>query len=63
MGFDEGSSLRGEMLVLAIYDECFKEIDPSDGNAYAVFSGKVRAEGHKRTIDCEPKEYDDKHCA
>ena len=41
----------------------FQGHKPSDRNTYAVFSGEVCTEGHERTIDREPKEYDNEHSA
>ena len=55
MGFGEGLNLRGGELVLAAYGECLKNINQTDRNTYAVFSGEVRAERHERTVDREPK--------
>jgi hypothetical protein len=62
VGFGEGLSSHGEALVLAVYRECFRK-QPNWRNTYTVFSGEVRAEGHERTVDREPKEYDDEHGA
>lgn len=59
--FGEESSSHEEALVLAMYDERFQRYTPSDRKAYAVFSGKVCTKGDERTVNREPKEYDNEH--